>query len=110
MGKRLLAAALLYLGLAACEPKGPPEIAFDGAQAQDAGVVRAHGERLTHVLGCTSCHGVRLEGAQFDPQMKQYGPIYASNLSLLMPHYSDAELDAIVRRGTHPVRRTVWVM
>jgi len=110
MGKRLLAAALLCIGLAACGPKRPPEIAFDGAQAQDPSAIRVHGERLTHVLGCTSCHGVRLEGAQFEPEMKQYGPLYASNLSLLVPHYSDADLDAIVRRGTHPSRKTVWVM
>jgi cytochrome c553 len=110
MGKRLFAAALLCLGLAACGPKRPAEIAFDGAQARDPAAMRAHGERLTHVLGCTSCHGVRLEGAQFLPEMKQYGPIYASNLSLLVPHYSDSDLDGIVRRGTHPQRKTVWVM
>ncbi|MEA3049378.1 MAG: hypothetical protein QOG84_1214 [Sphingomonadales bacterium] len=110
IGKRLFAAALLCLLLAACGPKRPVEITFDGAQAQNPAAIRAHGERLTHVLGCTSCHGARLEGAQFLPEMKQYGPIYASNLSLLVPHYSDADLDAIVRRGTHPARKTLWVM
>jgi mono/diheme cytochrome c family protein len=110
VGKHLFIAALLCLGLAACGPRRPAEIAFDGAQAQDPAAMRAHGERLTHVLGCTSCHGARLEGAQFDPEMKQYGPIYASNLSLLVPHFSDADLDSIVRRGTHPARKTVWVM
>jgi cytochrome c553 len=110
VGKRLFAAVLFCLGLATCGPVRPAEIAFDGAQAQDPAAMRAHGERLTHVLGCTSCHGTRLEGAQFLPEMKQYGPIYASNLSLLVPHYSDSDLDSIVRRGTHPTRRTVWVM
>jgi mono/diheme cytochrome c family protein len=110
VGKRRFAAAVLCLGLAACGSKAPPVTAFDGAQTQDPAAIRAHGERLTHVLGCTSCHGVRLEGAQFDPAMKQYGPIYASNLSLLMPHVSNADLDAIVRRGIHPARKTVWVM
>jgi cytochrome c553 len=106
--RRLFSAALLCL--ADCQSSRPAEIAFDGAQAGDPAATRAHGERLAHVLGCTSCHGVRLEGAQFDPDMKQYGPIYASNLSLLVPHYSDADLDAIVRRGTHPARKTLWVM
>ena len=110
IAKRLVAVALLCVGLVACGPKRPAEITFDGAQAQDAAAIRAHGERLTHVLGCTSCHGVRLEGAQFLPEMTQYGPIYASNLSLLVPHYSDADLDAIVRRGTHPTRKSLWVM
>jgi mono/diheme cytochrome c family protein len=103
-------AAFLCLGLAACGPGRPAETSFDGAGVADAAALRAHGERLTHVLGCTSCHGARLEGAQFDPEMKQYGPIYASNLSLLVPHYSDEQIDAIVRRGAHPTRKAVWVM
>ncbi|MEA3000055.1 MAG: hypothetical protein QOK17_1888 [Sphingomonadales bacterium] len=113
-GRNALRARIIALCLAtaACHAHqaAGPEAAFDGAQAGDAAGLRAHGERLAHVLGCTSCHGDRLEGAQFDPEMKQYGPLYASNLSLLAPHYADAQIEAIVRRGTHPSRRSVWVM
>src|SRR3954452_2229222 len=111
---RLWGAAVL-IGLAACQrqraaaPK-PAEITFDGAAVTDAAALRAHGERLTHVLGCTSCHGAHLEGEQFEPEMKQYGPIWASNLTVEVPKYSDAQLDGIIRHGTHPERKSVWVM
>jgi cytochrome c553 len=88
----------------------PVEITFDGAQATDAAAVRAHGERLTHVVGCTSCHGPHLEGEQFEPEMTQYGPIYASNLTVEVPEYTDVQLDGIIRHGMHPERQTVWVM
>jgi cytochrome c553 len=107
---------LAALLLAACQqqPKPlaePSETSFDGANLTDAIAQRAHGERLAHVLGCTSCHGgAALTGEQFEPEMKQYGPIYASNLSVEVPEYSDAQLDGIIRHGTHPERKTVWVM
>jgi cytochrome c553 len=111
---RVLGPAIL-LGLVACQkqPAAAPELAeatFDGAAVTDAAELRAHGERLTHVLGCTGCHGAHLEGEQFEPQMKQYGPIWASNLTVEVPEYSDAQLDGIIRHGTHPERKTVWVM
>jgi cytochrome c553 len=112
MRKWIAVAALL---VAACRqeattPSEPAEVTFDGAQVTDAAALRAHGERLTHVLGCTSCHGPGLQGEQFEPEMKQYGPIWASNLTVAVPGYSDAQLDGIIRRGTHPERKTVWVM
>ena len=101
--------AALLIVLAACQ-RQPRELAFDGAGATDATAVRDHGERLAHVLGCTGCHGKGLAGEQFEPEMKQYGPIYASNLTVEVPEYDDAQLDGIIRHGTHPERRTVWIM
>jgi mono/diheme cytochrome c family protein len=102
----------LCLVAAACgSPQRANVVAFDGAEGDGTPAQRvARGHRLATVLGCTDCHGPNLQGAQFEPQMKQYGPIYASNLSRLVPGYSDAQIDAIVRRGTHPTRGSVWVM
>jgi cytochrome c553 len=99
------------VGLAACQqqPK-PSKITFDGGTTSDAAAVLAHGERLTHVLGCTGCHGVHFEGTFFTKDEPQYGPLYASNLSVEVPEYTDAQLDGIVRRGVHPERKTVWGM
>jgi cytochrome c553 len=111
--RSLVIAALLVVS--ACgqqrEPTPKPqELAFDGANAANAIAERAHGERLTHVLGCTSCHGARLEGEQFEPRMTQYGPIWASNLTVEVPEYTDSQLDGIIRHGTHPERKSVWIM
>jgi cytochrome c553 len=106
----------IVLLAAACQQQqaAPPpktsEVTFDGAQVTDAAALRVHGERLTHVLGCTGCHGEHLEGMQFEPKMTQYGPIYASNLTVEAPEYTDAQLDGIIRQGTHPERKTLWIM
>lgn len=108
---RRYAAAILLLA-AACQrqPQPPPPTTFDGALVSNAAARTAHGERLTHVLGCTGCHGVKLEGTFLTKDEPQYGPIYASNLSVEVPEYSDAQLDRIIRHGTHPERKTVWAM
>ncbi len=101
----------ILLGLAACQQQAkPPEITFDGAKAGDTAAVLAHGERLTHVLGCTGCHGAHLEGTFFTEHEPQYGPLYASNLTVEVPEYTDAQLDGIIRHGMHPERKTVWAM
>jgi len=108
---RVMAIPALLL-VAACHQQvaQPREITFDGAQVSNAGEMRAHGERLTHVLGCAGCHGDHLQGEQFESEKTQYAPLYASNLTVEVPGYSDAELDGILRRGVHPRRATVWVM
>jgi cytochrome c553 len=107
--------AAILLGTSACQQQvsvsaTPAELTFDGAHAVTAAALRAHGERLTHVLGCTGCHEDHLQGAQFEPEKRQYGPLYASNLTVEVPRYTDAQLDGIIRHGVHPVRKTVWVM
>lgn len=107
--------AATLLAASACQQQvarsaKPVEVTFDGAQVSDAAGLRAHGERLTHVLGCTGCHDDNLQGRQFEPEKKQYGPLYASNLTAEVPRYTDAQLDGIIRHGVHPRRKTVWVM
>jgi mono/diheme cytochrome c family protein len=103
-------AAILLLAAACQQQSKPPGITFDGAEVTDAAAVRAHGERLTHVLGCTGCHGARLEGDLFTKGRPEWGPLYASNLTVEVPEYTDAQLDGIIRRAVHPERNTVWGM
>ena len=105
--RRLIIAIALFATACQREPTSPT---FDGAQSSGAIAERAHGERLVHVLGCTGCHGTKLEGAFFTKDDPQYGPLYASNLTVILPRYSDAQLDGIIRSGTHPERKTVWAM
>ena len=88
----------------------PAPITFDGALAGDKASMLRHGERLTWVLGCRGCHGKDLQGTFFTKDEPQYGPLYASNLTVEVPEYSDSQLEGIIRHGVHPERKTVWGM
>lgn len=105
---------LLGLGclLSACGSSGdggnravdaPPPAAFDGALVSDAAARVAHGRRIARVLGCNGCHGADLQGERFYE-------LYASNLTLEVPKYSDEQLDRLLRAGEHPTGRDVWGM
>jgi mono/diheme cytochrome c family protein len=106
---RFSIALVLCLAGAGCQ-RAPAPPTFDGGQASDRAAVLRHGERLTYVLGCRGCHGKDLQGTFFTKDEPQYGPLYASNLTVQIPEYSDAQLDGVIRRGTHPERKTVWGM
>lgn len=96
-------AALLFL-VAACKPQAKAtEITFDGALASDKAAVIAHGERLSHVLGCTGCHGPKLQGGRFFE-------LYASNLTRDLPKYSDAQFELMLRGAHRPNHIVVWGM
>ena len=101
--------AILSVSLAGCHP-ARPQITFDGAQHADQAGLQRHGERLIHVLGCTGCHDVRLQGTFLTKDEPQYGPLYASNLSVELPEYNSAQIDGMIRHGVHPQRRTLWGM
>lgn len=110
-------ALALLLGTAACSKvpeqasaARPQELAFEGAQVTDASAIIAHGDRLTQVLGCKGCHTPTLTGHNLLSHSPQYGVLYASNLTQALPHYSDAQIEGIVRRGVHPTRKDLWVM
>jgi cytochrome c553 len=86
------------------------ETSFDGADLSEAPAVLAHGERLSHVLGCTGCHGSGFEGTQMSKPVAGRGALFASNLTLAVRSYDVSDLDRIIRKGIHPVRKTVWRM
>ena len=88
----------------------PRPISFDGALVQRASDQVAHGERLSRVLGCRGCHGKELRGELWDDDPKEYGIMWASNLSRAVPAMSDAQFLALMRTGEHPVREKMWVM
>jgi cytochrome c553 len=105
----------LLLATAACskvssQQRAPDETSFDGAQVSDAAAIVAHGDRLTQVLGCKGCHTPTLTGQNFLGDMPQYGVLYASNLTQVLPRYSDAQIEQVIRRGVHPTRKELWVM
>jgi cytochrome c553 len=85
-------------------------LSFDGAQTSDPEARRAHGERLSHVLGCRGCHRQTLQGQLFNVNAPELGKIYASNLTRAVPMMTDAQLESLLRTGQHPVRRDLWIM
>lgn len=83
---------------------------FDGAEVSDKAAVEAHGERLSHVLGCRGCHTPTLEGINFGEYEPPFDGIYASNLTRTIPTMTDEQLERLLRDGTHPMRDKMWIM
>ena len=88
----------------------PAALTFDGAEAPGRAAMLAHGERLSHIVGCTGCHTATLEGKLFNEDAPELGKLYASNLTRVMPTMSDAQLEALLRTGKHPTRGDMWIM
>jgi len=67
------------------------------------------GQRLAAIHGCFGCHGKNVEGTvMFDEPM--IARIVAPNLTVSVRKYSDAQIEAIVRKGVRPDGRSVLVM
>jgi mono/diheme cytochrome c family protein len=99
-------AALLFSGACQQQPEpsaAPAEISFDGAEVRAAAALQAHGERLSWTLGCRGCHRGSLQGGYFFER-------YASNLTLEIPKYSDAQIDRVLRTGVPRDGRELWGM
>jgi cytochrome c553 len=86
------------------------EVTFDGAQVSNAAAKLAHGQRLTVVLGCTGCHTSALTGQNVFDDAPQFGVMYAPNLTQLIPHFSDAQIEQVLRKGIEPTRKVLWGM
>jgi len=112
---RIIIASVLLLATACQRQFDPAELhgqSFDGAPiaATPAAAKLAHGERLTWVLGCRGCHGKDLQGQLWDDDPKEYGIMWASNLTQAARAMSEAELRSVMTRGVHPKREELWVM
>jgi len=83
---------------------------FDGADVSNSAARLKHGERLTYVLGCRGCHGKDLKGKLWDDDPKEYGIMWASNLTRAAPTMTAAQLKALLSKGVHPRRKELWVM
>jgi mono/diheme cytochrome c family protein len=58
----------------------------------------AEGKRLAQVVGCSGCHGPALTGA-VPLDIPNVARFVAPNITEIAPHYSDAELATLIRRG-----------
>jgi cytochrome c553 len=67
------------------------------------------GHHLATVMGCTSCHGKRLDGHLFEEDPKVV-LAWSSNLSRVLPRWSDREIEAALRTGKRPDGSALWFM
>ncbi len=69
----------------------------------------AEGNRLAAIRGCNGCHGPNLEGQLMvdDPMLAR---VASSNLSRLVPGYTDAELERLIRHGVRKDGTGVVIM
>ena len=90
-----MTAVLALLVLAACSR----------APAADV----AHGKRLATVMGCVSCHGPKLDGHLFE-ENPAFAVTWSSNLSRILPDWSEAQIEATLRTGRRPSGSALWFM
>ena len=69
----------------------------------------ADGARQLHALGCTNCHGDKLQGKIFIDDAK-LARVYAPNLTLVAAQASDAQLDQGIRQGIGHDGRALVIM
>jgi mono/diheme cytochrome c family protein len=67
------------------------------------------GERLAYSLGCVSCHDRDLTGHLVEEDRDRLYA-YSTNLSLLLPRWSDADIARALRSGKRPDGSDIWVM
>ncbi|WP_051504408.1 c-type cytochrome [Sphingomonas jaspsi] len=116
---RVLGLLLAMTSLTAChqrkevaaeEPTKPAAITYDGATTTDPTAKVAHGERLSFILGCKGCHGENLQGENVTPGDKAQGDMWASNITLRMANYNDAQFADFLRKGeVHDGRALVFM-
>ncbi|MBC7985666.1 MAG: c-type cytochrome [Sphingomonadaceae bacterium] len=115
-----LAALVMLLLVSGCggdapEPDGAqavqPPIGFERAAAAGPDEVRliAHGARLARVLGCQGCHGADLTGHIWEDD-PDFAVLYTSNLTRVLPGYSDAALERAIRLGVRADGSPLWAM
>lgn len=67
------------------------------------------GLHLATVMGCTSCHGHGLDGHLFQEDARVV-IAWSSNLSRLLPAWSDAQVETTLRTGRRPDGSPLWFM
>jgi mono/diheme cytochrome c family protein len=119
---RIAIAVLALAGLGGCEVERsgsadqpavealPAALSFDGADYSNEAAKLEHGKRLARVLGCQGCHGDDFTGTNVTADDPKFGDMNAPNLTLLLPAYSDAELERVIRRGVPRDGREFWFM
>ncbi|MEO5500282.1 MAG: cytochrome c [Ginsengibacter sp.] len=67
------------------------------------------GKRLMQIAHCSDCHGEHLTGTVF-AKIDHVGVIIAPNLTKVIPTYSNAELERVIRHGVKKNGHSVYIM
>ncbi len=76
--------------------------------ATDIGAVE-RGRHLAQLYGCMGCHTDNLQG-QIWADGPMTGRLHTSNLTQVMPRYTDAQLARAIRAGVRPDGAQLWAM
>lgn len=77
---------------------------FDGADYTTGDEKIAHGLRISELMGCASCHGPDYTGTDFGAMIQLVEGLWATNITLTLPDFTDEELETLIRYGVHPDR------
>ncbi|HEU5137169.1 MAG TPA: c-type cytochrome [Steroidobacteraceae bacterium] len=69
----------------------------------------AEGRRIAQLAGCMHCHGDDLAGTVVD-DIPNLVRLVAPNISTRLPHYTDAQLATVLRKGVKPDGKSVLFM
>lgn len=69
----------------------------------------AEGHRVAQLAGCPQCHGEKLNGSVVD-DIPNLVRLVASNASVILPNYSDAQLATMLRTGVKPDGSSILFM
>jgi cytochrome c553 len=105
-GVALLAVGGIYLGSEMVRTKTWPMPG--GAFHVPANATVVEGAHLASTLGCTDCHGARLEGQYMD--FVPGSTVYSRNLPALARTYTDADFERAIRGALKPDGSSVIVM
>jgi len=69
----------------------------------------AHGAELAQALGCADCHSGDFTGHKVS-RNDQIAVLYSSNLTRVLPNYSDAAFKTVLTTGMRPDGSRLWYM
>lgn len=98
----------LLLPMAALAAPKPP-LQFSPLNPAGHEAVLAKGERLAWVLGCRGCHNADMHGEDWTENARQVS-YWTANITQALPHYTDAQLETMLRTGIRPDGSAVYVM
>ncbi len=108
MTMRTWMTALGVLMLATGAAAAPP-LQFSPPGKLDHEATLAKGARLAWVLGCRGCHNEDMHGLDWTENPKQVS-FWTANITQALPHYTDTQLETMLRTGIRPDGSAVFMM